>query len=335
MRTFTGRFRSQSGLTLAELLIALAISSTVVLFTLSLTTDALLQSKRSDYSSELSYDFDLFTDYFSREIPNAGGQDIPAKAAYFTENDCVARDSFPDCNHSDRITLATSNQPATCSIVSYNASAKTATLLSVAGICCLTGNSLANRQVLFSNGTSFAQHWVQSSNEATCEINFVDGPMSPNDHFDATFIWNGALVLPVDIVTFYVDPTTDFFYKKTYDGTTALSGTASLVADRVVDFQVALGFDFKPNDGVLLDNADNQDEWLNNSPGESMSDTNFSAATVDTLKMVELSWILGSPSATSKPATATILDGPARTRNAWLFRTGAVKLAIKSTYLFQ
>lgn len=48
-------------------------------------------------------------------------------------------------------------------------------------------------------------------------------------------------------------------------GTNPSDGADQILADRMLDFQVSLGLDFHPADGLVTDLGTNTDEWLYNS----------------------------------------------------------------------
>lgn len=325
---------------MAELIIAVAISSVVVLASLGFTSDALLKVKKSDSATELSVDFDLLTDYFSREVPNAGGQDLPAQAAYYVENNCAVRGAFPNCHGSDRLTLASADQAGACKIQTWTVATQQAVLNSVAGVCCFDATFMNRRQVMFSNGSSYAQKWIASVDVPTCSVRFTNGPMAANDNVVSTYDWLGGIVVPVSVVTYYLDDNVDQFnvFNYTDAGTTAAEGISSIIADRTLDFQVALGFDFNPADGAIVDTASNNDEWLYNQEigvAESRTVAPFNNAPSTSLKMIHLGWLIGAPSSATPAVNLKLLDGPNRSRANWLLRKGAIKLSIKSTYIFE
>jgi prepilin-type N-terminal cleavage/methylation domain-containing protein len=325
------------GFTLTELLIALAIGSLIMLTSLSTTFTTIQAAKNLNTVADISTDLLLLTNYFSQQIPSAGGQGVPIGAAVFSENNCAPRAPFPNCNSSDRLTLVQGTAAPLCSIVEnassygiYNASTDGT------GACCLASVNLVNTQVMLVQGTFYGQRLVTNQDPSACQVTVQTGPGSLNDNVSdlpaTAHDWSGASIIPVQLDTYYMDPTLNQLIDATYQGLTV---NQQILADRVYDFQISLGYDFNPEDGIITDTGSITDEWLHNFPGESMGVGVFLNASPTSLRMVGIGFVFGAPAATLEPSTASVLDGPPRTMPHQTLRSELAKIALRSIYFFQ
>ena len=62
--------------------------------------------KKSKAEAHLLRRSQSLLEYIVNETRRVGGQGAPALASVFIENDCGVRGGFPDCDHTDRLTLA-------------------------------------------------------------------------------------------------------------------------------------------------------------------------------------------------------------------------------------
>jgi Tfp pilus assembly protein PilE len=347
--TRTNIIQNDRGLTIAEIMIALAINAIIVLAVVTLVSNTMLSGKSSENRQELATDFGLLQNYFARTIPNAGGMSVPTDSTFWVEDNCSAKDGiFPDCKQGDRLTIVTSDEGPTCTIVAYDATTGAATLSTVPSgggpVCCMTSRPLIHNHVMFVNGYDYRQLWMVTADTVACTGTFSKGPMSPNDNVDDTYAWAGGMVIPIHLDTFFWDEASSTFNRYVYDdaGSTRNSGSAQVLADRVLDFQVALGFDFQPADGVITDDGSTLDEWLYNAVGDDKTKIPFvqnlptyPGLQKNSLRMVAVGWIIGAPNGGVASANnLSVLNGPVRSKANYTLQAGVAKLGARSVYVF-
>lgn len=232
----------------------------------------------------------------------------------------------------------------------FNTTTGAATFNSVvnAGVstCCMTVRPLYRNQVLFINGFDYKQYWVGGADTTACTATLSAGPMAANDNVnDSTYNWAGAMVVPIHIDAFYLDTENSTFNRYVY---TDLSegpndGKVQVLADRVFDFQVALGFDFLPADGVVVDETSANDEWLYNHVNDSLTAAPFvyqsdsiPGLPKNSLRMIAVGWVIGAPGggSSSGATQASVLNGPVRSRPGFVLQAGVAKLGARSVYVF-
>lgn len=334
--------RTDAGFTLTEVLVALVIGFVAVFAALHASSEAVKTKVNSDRRQQLANDFNLIGDYFARQLPSGAGAGLSATSSYWVEDDCHVRSDYPDCDGSDRLTMATATNPQACSVTSYNTGTNTANLTQPGLPCCLLTNDMFHHYVMIALDDTYAQKWVINQNVTSCTVGLRPGPMSPNDTATPGFDFAGGFIVPISIRTFYADISTQTLFVSDY-GADAASvsqqrGRITPLADRVLDFQISLGFDFKPRDGQIIDSASRTDEWLFNASGlphESRADTNFLTASDFSLRMIAVGLGLAvpvSPSVTIKEIQ--LFDGPVRTKPGSALQSAVMKFGIRSGSTF-
>lgn len=332
-------WRTERGITLIEILISLAISSIVVVSLLGLVAMHVGMLNKNTARGQLGVDTMYMMDYFSRVIPSAGGEILPVWSAIYVENNCSARGPFPDCGGSDRISVTNISGTRTCAITSSNVGR--IYIDKSSGTCCLKQLSVNKAQVLLIRVTSVGERFVSLADDSPtgCYIDVSDGPTTPNDNVANTFDWSGGVLVPVTISTYYLDRTSRELNRFTFtNGGTSFDGHNSPMADRVMDFQVALGFDFNPLDGAITDAGDNNDEYLYNWPSgtETLGTGFMTNATWSMLRMVAVGIMLGAPSTSpTSSSPMRLLDGPLVTQPTWLLESKISRYMVRSTRVFQ
>lgn len=298
---------ASAGMTIVEMIIAMAISSILVVATLSTTMGSMQSAQRSSQRLSAAGDLLLMSNFLSREAPNAGGFGIPVSGAIWVENSdkdntCPGRPpgqafSEPCLDNTDRLTTVKALSSKVCT-VSDNSKfgkltfAKNPAAVAPDVVCCLShlvnpnnaqtwAQRLVSSQVLLVKGDLYGERLVTAADENACTLTLADpgvGDISINDNvvddpsapYAAT--WNGADVIPVEVSTFYLEqPQSQAsgyqLVKYVYPNGNP-KPTKQVLADRVFDFQVALCFDYDPADGYCRDTGDNADEFVYNYPGE-------------------------------------------------------------------
>src|SRR2546422_11253011 len=98
--------RARRGFTLMELAVSLACLGIIAFAATMLFTMYIAVIKRAKAESHLLRRSQALLEYVVNETRRVGGQGAPAAASVFVENDCGAARGFPDCDHTDRLTLA-------------------------------------------------------------------------------------------------------------------------------------------------------------------------------------------------------------------------------------
>ena len=330
------------GLSLLELLISISIGSILLVSVLSVSLNGIRLATKSGFEQDILVDGMLLVDYFSREIPSAGGYGIPANGAILVENNCAARGpTLPNCTGSDRVTTIRPREHSNCRVTAKDGSWWK--LENSAG-CCMAGLDLMERQVVLLKGASYGQRHVRLADEENCRIQIQPGPLAMNDNVvdsgSAPYDWTGSSLLRVEMNTYYLNSQNRELMKLAYrDKNPSPNHAVQLtLADRVFDFQVSLGYDFDPADGVVEDEGNSTDEYLFNSRSsvERFGVGHFRDATAASLRMVGMSVVLGSPVAEPQQVgVARILDGPERREPRWRLVPSEAKFALRTLYLFQ
>lgn len=331
---------NQAGATLMELLISMTISSIVMVALVGVTSMHISQVNRSNARSGLAIDVMLLSDYFAKEIPSAGGELLPIWSALIVENNCDSRDHFPNCARSDRLSVINTMGSQACSIRASSNPMGRLFIDNVASPCCLDTMDLIGTQVVLTNAANVGQRYITAVDKVACTVDVVRGPVAFNDTAAEPLDWTGALMIPVQIKTYFLDRQTNELNRFTYraGGTSKDDGQLSPVADRVMDFQVALGFDFNPVDGIIRDTGNDLDEFLYNDPtgGEKLGVGALKDASMRQLRMVAVGLMLAMPSQTPNSfGGQTLLDGGPLAPGNWTIERQTSTYMLRSTRSYQ
>lgn len=112
-------------------------------------------------------------------------------------------------------------------------------------------------------------------------------------------------------------------------------GFVRILADRVYDFQVALGYDVPNADGVIQDFQNTNDEILGNAVGDALGADGLLYATDDDLRTVTVGIVHGIP-LKNKPANyARVLDGAPIMKEKTLVRSTLGTASFRNLFIFQ
>jgi prepilin-type N-terminal cleavage/methylation domain-containing protein len=340
---------NQRGVTLIELMVAMAIASGLLVISMTLHLSSLQVFRSTEDFASLSQDSYLITDYFRNEIMSAGGGSVRGWMGLWVEDKCGARAPLPDCQGSDRLTVTTLNLPEQeCAITGQVSANVVSVAMRGPGDCCLSPQAgvagaiaFRNQQVVLTLNGVFIQRYIDDVDVGTCQATLAPGPAAGSDSPGAPPDWTGAALSLVKVKTYYWDPTlhTLNVYSDLNNNATVDAGEAQVMADQVFDFQLALGYDFSPPDGTETEVAGGlNDEWLYNNPTavEVFGAGKFAAPlTRSSLAMVEVALLLGTKRAGVYTATPYLLNGPKRQFNGYYLRPTFTKLAPRNTLLFQ
>lgn len=323
----------ERGFTFVEVMVSSAIGLAIVVMGFSLLMLTRKQFLRAESNTSQAVSAVAFMDALARDIESAGGGTARSWMAIWVENSsragatCPARSPLPACVRSDRLTIAIAPVPARdCPIVA--ATGTTSVQLRNFPSCCLDS---APKHVMLAKGNFWSQRDVTAFDPVACQLTLQPGPMTPHERLTADFA--GGSVGTVDVVTYYRDETNGFMRQLVYGN--AAQGIADedrVIADQVLDFQVALGYDFNPTDGFVTESASGNDELLFNAPSEALGSGLLTTALPINLQSVRLSVLFaGAPVDTG--STMRTLDGATVTSTRKIGQFG-IKIVPKHLFIF-
>ncbi len=308
---------NQSGFTMGELLVTLSISA----IAMTMALDGLLYMGRSmstvDRGSTAMDEASLLNEYLATLLMSTGGGTIRPWAALWVEDDF-------DGDGTDRLTFAElSNVNLQCSILRVSGDLVT---IDDSDGCCLT-EDFENRQVIMMTGSTDSQgHWesrlVTDVDLQRCTAETEPGQAEVIDRSPPSdTLWQDGPFAVVYVRSIWVDTETEqLMVAEDYDFDGEVE--TRILADRVVDFQVALGYDVPPWDWQVTDTGDENDEWLYNALDDEMGRKGLAGVRRTDLRLVRFGLTVGAPvNGPSDTGYAQLLNGPPRRRSGWVFRT--------------
>ena len=112
-------------------------------------------------------------------------------------------------------------------------------------------------------------------------------------------------------------------------------GFVRILADRVYDFQVALGYDVPDADGVIQDFNNTNDEVLGNATGDALGSDGLLNATDADLRTVKVGIVHGVPLQAKAPNRVRVLDGALVFRDKTLLRATTGTASFRNLFIFQ
>ncbi len=227
-------------------------------------------------------------------VQEAGGDPMAAYQSVFVEDNCVADPvrNLPGCAGADRITIVTARPGfPSCDVTNVGV-----VLKGVASPpCCLT-TDFTGAAVLVKKDGSVVTLSLHSPNTSSCQVNAPPGQGNPGP----AALGDGQLAL---ITTQTIFPrlkgaTGEYELMLWTDKGSPGNGKVDaselqLFADRVFDFQIALGYDTNPEDGDVVDTNSTTDEWLGNA--EAIPATIPASIAASQLRMVDFAVAVGAP----------------------------------------
>ena len=210
-------------------------------------------------------------------------------------------------------------------------------------ICCLTDAFASATVALLSNDDDGQAHWrygiATNVDTTTCHLNLSDADVAPLEASptDAS-VFVGGTLLAVVLQIFSVDELTHRLILSA-DGNGDGSRESTVIADRVLDLQVALGYDVPSWDWVIDDTSDTNDEWLYNAPGDVLGqdpDQRLGRAGRDDLRMAWIGVTIGVPLTHDESlASHQLLDGPTLSLRGWLTASSEGKVALRNLQIMR
>lgn len=217
--------------------------------------------------------------FLAEELRDVGGGGIPAWSSVIIEDDCLARDGYPACDGSDRLTLITAiPRFPSCAIeagVGRDQIQVATVPVGGADVCCLNQSDFIRQVALVWPDTT--QPVVLKSLGRDCL--FDVSPIVPGDALPRPLAvssaavdgFPGAVIVLADVKTFYVEWTGPGLgalnMHAELNGDGAVVGERLTVLPTVADFQAALGYSVDRE--ALIDVAAGGDRWWPNNRGES------------------------------------------------------------------
>lgn len=308
------------GLTLVEMMLSMAISLIVLGAAVAANTHFMATMKKIEVDGELKQEADLLNEFITNAIRSYGGGSIQPWSALWVEDSCGPRDALPNCDGSDRITIATSDDNFPECGIETVVTATSYKIKEPGGVCCIPPEIL-NRQVILTQDEYYRHIYITSVNitPGVCKFDFEDtegvGPLSNLPPMISD--WENGTATVVDVKTYYLDRLTFKLleFQDSNNNKIIDPNEVKEIVDQIIDIQVAFGVDFNPKDGRLQNDQDQNDEWVHNAPGftESLGTGGLTAAKLEDLAMISIGIIVGVPSSSETLEAVTILNGPGRT----------------------
>lgn len=312
---------AEAGFTLIELMLGSVVATVVAGAVFAVYFVVFRDFKRVEAATDMAFDSQLLADYITTEIQNVGGAAVVAGAGTFVEDNCQSRDGLPNCEGSDRLTLTEAIMPVRECGVAGIGGGVVAMATTPGSPCCLDASWL-NTPVMLTKGNIFVQRWVSTVNTVQCNLTLSAGQAQLGDNNPPPVLldWSGGTATRVQVRTYYVDRQARelrLFQDQNGNGRAEAAEVKTLAVD-TQDLQVALAYDCGPEDGLINENGDANDELLFNAPAavEAIGQGALACATRDLLHSIHVGFLLGGPlsgSPTGTPAGAQrLLNGPER-----------------------
>jgi len=225
-------------------------------------------------------------------VQEAGGDPMASFQSVFVEDNCVADGTrnLPDCAGADRLTiLAAKPGLPVCAVEVLGA-----VLKGVASPCCITADFVGPAVLVRDDGVAVTVS-LHNPNLASCQVNAPPGQGNPTPQA----LGDGKLAL-ITAQTIFPRPkgaNGEYELMLWTDSGSPANGLVDevelgLFADRVYDFQIALGYDSAPEDGDVVDNGTTTDEWLGNA--EPIPATLPASIAPSQLRMIDIAVAVGT-----------------------------------------
>ena len=282
------------GFTLIEVLVTLVIASIVAATAVSagaVINRILTDTRRHAVTwSEVK----RIEEALLSRVQQAGGDPMAAYQSVIVEDNCGADPArlLPGCDGADRLTiLAVRSDLPSCTVTASGVVLKgTAT---APAPCCIT-TDFVGPAVLIKNDGSVVTLSLHNPNTSACQVNAPAGQGNPGP----VVLGDGILALITSETLFPRRVSADGEYElllwrdKGAPGNNKVDADeVQVFADRLWDFQVALGFDGSPEDGDVVDTNSTTDEWLGNA--EPIPALLSSVVAPSQLRMIDIAIIVG------------------------------------------
>jgi prepilin-type N-terminal cleavage/methylation domain-containing protein len=307
---------NSNGFTLAELLVASALSSLVILLGASLFVDSQKEEQTIRQSASISWNTMFVSGILGKTFKDAGGASTRPWNALRVEDNCGAwvALNLPDCAGSDRITVAIERTMASgevypkINVGSYDTGTGVLQVIAVdvngngtidSTECALDISMVGFTTILINSADSIVRNLrILSVNAGLCTLTAepeLQGEVLNQGNIGAETFLNGSLT-PVRLKTIFWDPTAKKLNKLAKIDNVSVLDPAELhtYSDNIYDLQFGLGYDVGFRNQTIFDDRSSTDELLFNSAGDSMGTLGGVGGIKTDLKMLFVAIIAGT-----------------------------------------
>lgn len=235
-------------------------------------------------------------------VQEAGGDPMAAADSIIVEDNCTADATrlLPSCAGADRITIMrASASTLSCEVTAAGATLKDTTLSPAP--CCITAAFVGPAVLLAFDGDIITLD-LHSPNTASCHVAAPFGQGNPGPKTLKPGVL--AVLGPGNIETIFPrskGASGEYELMVWKDAGTPGNGQVDaneleLFADRIYDFQIALGYDSTPEDGDVVDTNSSSDEWIGNAEVVAPPPALPTGVARSQLRMIDIAIAVGVPS---------------------------------------
>ncbi|OQW50444.1 MAG: hypothetical protein A4S09_01225 [Proteobacteria bacterium SG_bin7] len=330
------------GLSLIEALLATGVMMAILFSSADFITFYVKKNRELRAITESKVEMQMVRDYLRVAANQVGGGTVRPWMAVWVENNCALRVPFPACNGSDRVTMASRDFNLNTCFVTSATVGNTLNFDPVAGVNCCS-NTHFQKPIVVSKTGYWAQFFVDAvvSTPLTCSVHVVNGQgsginaqASPPRFTD----WGGASVDVIEVSTYYLNTVTHELrvFTDLNNNSVIDPNEDQLIGANIYDFQIVLGYDAAPTDGIVSDSGTQADEWLFNftGPQEALGVAGGGLATANFTNLRAIGFGLMS-GGSALGGSATLLNGPLRTDPKMKLVTAVEKIYFQSSLYFQ
>ena len=230
------------------------------------------------------------------KVQEAGGDPMASFQSIFVEDNCAADPTrlLPACAGADRITIVSAKAGSPVCAVEVNG----ANLMGTESPCCITGAMTGPAIFVRADGVAITLS-LHSPNTSSCQVGAPPGQGNPVPPALGGTGTKGHLALTtVETLFPRLKGAGEYELIQWIDTGAPGNGRADgaelrLIADRIYDFQLALGYDGNPEDGEVLDANSSTDEWIGNA--EAVGASLPSPLVASQLRMIDIAVAVGTP----------------------------------------
>lgn len=321
--------RSPFGFTLLELVVAITLGSIAVGLAMQSVLALMASFRTQEVRQEADDDAKMLVDYLVSNLQGIGGGSLRPWAVVKATNSTSASDKLmvlvPDDTLPECSTTGASG-------ANFNVSSSPS--------CCLTA-AFDNRQfiAISASGTQIGGFRATNVNTSSCNLQANPGqganPVPAAANSQSTYA--PGTIVAGKVIEYYRDSATNTLriWEDTDADGAIDSNEETIIADRVFDFQVALGYDAKVVDGAIEDSNSASDEWLYNASGDAFGSGGLNTASNDDLRMLWVGVTVGVPATNgARSRVGGVLDGPALNKPGFHLRSVTGKAYLRNLFLF-
>lgn len=334
--------KTTHGVSLVEALLSTGVMMAILFSSTDFITFYVKKNRELRAVTESKIEMQMVRDHLRVTANQVGGGTVRPWMGVWVENNCAARGPFPACNGSDRVTVASKDfNISSCLVIS----ATVGNILNfdpVSGVNCCSNTHMLKPIVISKTGY-WAQFYIDAivSTPLACNVHVVDGQGSginnqaPPPNFTD---WGGANLDVMELSTYYLNSVTHELriFSDINNNAIIDVNEDQLLGTNIYDFQVILGYDASPADGIVGDSGSQTDEWLFNfahaQEGLGVAGGGLASASFINLRAIGFGLMSGG---SALGGTATLLDGPVRADPKMKLVTSVEKIYFQSSLYFQ